>query len=440
MTLSYDSLNRPVEDAQTYDGNTRTAMNEQFTSYPATQFAFPEGRQITNVFDPLYRRMQVGETGGSAIANWEFFGPGRVAEVKLAAAGNGLTRQTNLNNARTRSAIQSGQTTPGWGDQSSDRLGYDAAGRMTTKRYLAGGISSSTNAYYTPSAVMGQTTQYDKSSNKLFERELHADERSHLYEPFDNNGNPLGGYDSVDRLRQYQRGTLASGGGRRFQRRSRCPAPTRSRSYELDGLGNWRRTEFDPVGGTDTTEVRQHNGLNQITSIKDGADAKIPFSYDGATGASNGNLANDGVRSYQWDALNRLKVVTRVSDSQTIAEYTYDALGRRIRKVVSNGGLSGDIPDGTTDYLYHSGVAQCIEERDGDDDPTKQYVWGIYIDEIHPDQDAGLDHDRLRAIQKRPTPPALITPCRTRCTGPRRWPIPAARSSKPTTGTPTATR
>ena len=69
------ALSRVIEDTQTFDGNTRAAVNEKFTSYPATQFAFPEGRQITNVFDPLYRRMQVGETGGSAIANWEFFRP-----------------------------------------------------------------------------------------------------------------------------------------------------------------------------------------------------------------------------------------------------------------------------------------------------------------------------------------------------------------------------
>lgn len=67
------------------------------------------------------------------IAQWWFFGPGRVAELKL---GNGLYC-TQMNNARTNSAVQSpSSANPAWGDVSSDRLGYDGAGRMITKRYL----------------------------------------------------------------------------------------------------------------------------------------------------------------------------------------------------------------------------------------------------------------------------------------------------------------
>jgi hypothetical protein len=62
---------------------------------------------------------------------------------------------------------------------------------------------------------------------------------------------------------------------------------------------------------------------------------------------------------------------------------SYDAMGRRIRKVVSNDGLSGNIPNGTTDYIYQG--VQCIEERidvDTFDTPVRQYVWGRYIDEL----------------------------------------------------------
>src|SRR5262249_50673766 len=157
VELVYDSLGRVVEDKQTFDGNTRVAVNEKFTSYPATQFKFPNGRQISNVHDPLYRRTQVGETGGAAIANWAFFGPSRLAEVKLAAnSGGNYLYCSYMNNDRTRSAIQPGQTTPAWGNQSSDRLGYDGAGRLITKRYLLSDLDD--NAYGSTSAVMGQTT------------------------------------------------------------------------------------------------------------------------------------------------------------------------------------------------------------------------------------------------------------------------------------------
>ena len=88
-----------------------------------------------------------------------------------------------------------------------------------------------------------------------------------------------------------------------------------------------------------------------------------------------------------WDALNRVVQVDRLSDSATIGAYFYDALNRRIRKVVSNGGLSGTIPDGTTDCIYLDW--RCLEDRNPDggeesstDTPIIQYLWGIYLDEL----------------------------------------------------------
>jgi len=83
-----------------------------------------------------------------------------------------------------------------------------------------------------------------------------------------------------------------------------------------------------------------------------------------------------------YDAFNRLIQVKRKSTNLVIAVYTYDSAGRRIRKVITNGGLSGSITNGTTDYLYKTGKTQCVEERDVSDAPSKQYVWGMYIDEL----------------------------------------------------------
>ena len=92
-------------------------------------------------------------------------------------------------------------------DAGPDRLGYDGAGRPIAKRYLTGGIGD--GVYADTTAVVGFTTEYDLASNKFYERELHAESRSHLYEPFAG-GVPQGGYDSLDRLRQYKRGVPMS--------------------------------------------------------------------------------------------------------------------------------------------------------------------------------------------------------------------------------------
>jgi RHS repeat-associated protein len=387
VTSVYDSLNRLLEESQVYGGNTRNVTNTAFVSAPATGFEFPNNRQLANTYDLLYRRALVQDVTNSVnVAAWQFFGPSRVAEVTL---GNGLICSW-LNNARTNSAVQPAVANPAWGNQSSDRLGYDGASRPITKRYLAGGINGSTGAYNNSSAVVGFTTEYDPSSNKYYERHLHCEERSHLYEPF-SNGVPTGGYDSLNRLRQYQRGTLTSNdgfegnGGGSISAPITLPNTDMQRTYDLDSLGNWRRSMFTPEGGSQQTEIRQHNGLNEITRIQNGA-SQTNLSYDGLPGASNGNLANDGTRSYKWDALNRLLQVNRVSDGSIIGQYVYDALNRRIRKTVSNGGLSGTIPNGTTDCLY-SGW-RCVEERNpfggggSTDTPTMQYIWGIYLDEL----------------------------------------------------------
>jgi hypothetical protein len=345
-----------------------------------TTFTFPNNRQTSNTYDDLYRRTLVEETsGGADIASWQFFGPSRVSEVVL---GNGLI-QTCMNNARTHSAVQESVPNPAWGSPSSDRLGYDGAGRMVAKRFLAGGINGTTHAYMDTTPVVGFTTAFDKSSNKFYERELHAESRSRLYQPFDATGAVEGGYDSIDRLRQYQRGVLSSTGGSgglgggSVTTPITLPNTDSFRGYDLDGLGNWHTTDYTPVGSPgSTTDLRQHNKLNQITTRKIDADPKIAFTYD-----LNGNLADDGVRLYTWDALNRLKEVRRQSDNALIGQYTYDARGFRVRKVISNGGLSGTIPNGTTDFIYNSGW-QCVEERDATNNPTKQYIWGIYIDEL----------------------------------------------------------
>ncbi len=91
-----DSLSRTLEDEQTYGGNTRYTTHDAFTSVVISDLTYPNDRQTANVYDALYRRTSVGDTGGSTIASWQFYGPNRVAEVVFA---NGPAC-TFMNNAR----------------------------------------------------------------------------------------------------------------------------------------------------------------------------------------------------------------------------------------------------------------------------------------------------------------------------------------------------
>ncbi len=210
--------------------------------------------------------------------------------------------------------------------------------------------------------------------------------------------------DSANRLRQYQRGVLSStivpyraGPGASITTPISLPGTDQTRTYGLDGLGNWKSTNWTLVGSggstTSTAEVRQNNYVNEITSVRDTTDGTAtttPFTYDYGNNANqaqgNGNLTNDGIRTYQWDAFNRLIQVGKVSGSVAdVATYVYDALGRRIQKTIANlsggnGGLTGDIPAGTTSYLYDG--QQIVETRDASDAPIAGYFWGQYIDEL----------------------------------------------------------
>ncbi len=174
-------------------------------------------------------------------------------------------------------------------------------------------------------------------------------------------------------------GTTTRSGGGSIATPITLPNTDQSRNYTLDGLGNWKTGAFTPVGGNSTTDQRNHNYVNEITQRTLAGGSAIIFQYDGATGASNGNLKNDGTLIYSYDALNRPIQINRVSDGLIIATYLYDATNRRVRKTISNDGLKGNIPNGATDYIYLG--RHVMEERNSVDAPIRQYVWGTYIDE-----------------------------------------------------------
>jgi len=395
----YDSLNRVLEEEQIYSSITCYATHTSWTSLVATHVTYPSSDiTISNGYDPLYRRNSL--SGISAIngtldtVDWQFFGPQRIVETNY---GSGSLIATQMNNARTHSAVQPSVPLPPWGNISSDELGYDGAGRTITKRYLTGGIDGTTYAYTDTTSLVGFTTGFDRASNKLYERHLHAESRSHLYQPFNADGSAAVGYDSANRLLQYKRGILSSAtipyrvnAGASIATPITLPGADQTRGYGLDGLGNWKTTNYTLVdsggGTTSTAEVRQHNYVNEITSLKDttgGIPTTTKFEYI----YGRGNLVNDGVLTYQWDLFNNLIQVGNASTSAVLATYVYDAFGRRIQKTINDlgdglGGLTGDIPAGTTSYYYDG--QQIIESRDsGTPDAWGQiYFWGQYIDEL----------------------------------------------------------
>ena len=193
-------------------------------------------------------------------------------------------------------------------DGGENNIGYDGLRRQTALRHLRSDNSR----------LVGFAHTYDRANNKLTEEKLHAASDSELYR-----------YDSPYRLVQFERGTLNAS-----KDTIKVPSPNvpQHGTWNLDGAGNW--TSVDG-------EVRKHSSFNEITSRHAGG-TPVTLAYD-----DNGNLTDDGAKNFEWDFQNRLRQVRRKADGQIIAHYTYDAVGRRVRKIVSNSGTL----NGATFYL-----------------------------------------------------------------------------------------
>jgi RHS repeat-associated protein len=99
-------------------------------------------------------------------------------------------------------------------------------------------------------------------------------------------------------------------------------------SYDYDRFGN--RWHQNVTAGTGPMSSLGFDANNHITSGSG-------VSYDAA-----GNVTNDGVHSYTYDAENRIVAV----DSGATASYVYNAEGLRVRKTTASGSV---------DYLYDLG-------------------------------------------------------------------------------------
>lgn len=328
VTYVYDSLGRLIEELQ----NGKAISGDWFAGEQRSGLTYPNDRKIALTFDHLDRLKTINDIGAATnIVRYDYIGPGRVLERQLQ---NG-TRLTYLDNNGTTDT------------------GYDPIKRPIELRHLRADNS----------VIIGFTHAYDREDNKRNEKKLHQPANSELYS-----------YDSVYRVVDFQRGQLNPAGD------GIVGPPRRTQAWELDGLGNWKENVENG-----TLENRTPNQMNEYVTV-----GSASLFHD-----DNGNLTNDGVRGYRWDYKNRLRQVCLLDPndldgadniagttddcqapaSLQIATYSYDAVNRRIRKVVTN---SGSL-NGTTDFFYDGW--RVIEEHNGADVIIQQYVYGQYLDE-----------------------------------------------------------
>ncbi len=331
VTFAYDSLSRVIEETQQIGNLPVQATSSAYEADTRVSVTYPNGRKLEFTFDGLDRIKTIKDEGEAlALVEYDYIGAGRVLERRSPTNG---TRMTYLNDA---------------GDTD---IGYDGLRRTVTLRHLEDDDT----------LIVGFEYGYDRMNNRTFQRKLHDLANSELYE-----------YDSVYRLINFERGELNAQG-------DAITTPStnvnQGQEWDLDGVGNWDESTIFDESGNPIVDDREHSSFNELTT-QEGATLR----YD-----DNGNLVEDAEYTYQYDSRNRLRIATRKADG-VVAEYFYDARGRRIRKEVTNSGAN----DGVTDFYYDG--QRVVEERDENNVLTQQYVYGNYIDEVVV-MDRNLDGD-----------------------------------------------
>jgi RHS repeat-associated protein len=105
-------------------------------------------------------------------------------------------------------------------------------------------------------------------------------------------------------------------------------------------------------------QTASYNNLNQLTDL-----SGQTLTYD-----ANGNLLSDGVRSFAWDAENRLVGITYPGQAGKQTAFTYDGLGRRVAITSTPAGGGSAI---TTSYLW-CGMRLC-QARDASNSLAREY-------------------------------------------------------------------
>jgi RHS repeat-associated protein len=132
--------------------------------------------------------------------------------------------------------------------------------------------------------------------------------------------------------------------------------------YNMDDDGNRTSVVTTVYQQSPTTVSYTDNNLNQYTAVGSASP-----SYD-----ANGNQTDNGTHTFKYNYKNLICEVRTTSGNALVANYYYDALGRRIEKVVAGG---------ITERYVYSGL-ETVCTYDGSNSWKQDFVFGQGIDEV----------------------------------------------------------
>jgi len=193
---------------------------------------------------------------------------------------------------------------------------------------------------------------YDRLGHRISEQRLHEPK----IDPPGTYRTRAIGYDLLDRVTSWREGFLGQNpiAPTVTDPPAQVPTPGDGESWTLDPTGNWTAHAPDLTLPADTYTPNQLNQYSELRIDGDPGQSKA-LTFDWL-----GQLRSDERRQqrYVWDAFGRL---TKVLDwaGNPIVTYRFDALNRRVEKVVSPSRALYD--EGVVRYIYDG--LRMIEER-----------------------------------------------------------------------------
>ncbi len=350
MQNVYNAFQQLATQYQEHGGavNTSTTPSVQYgyadgsaNTVRPTSLTYPSGRVLNTIYnsgddDALSRVSGLGDSSYSPLVAYTYLGLGSFVQLTYPQPGVTWTLIT-------------GAGIDPYG-------GLDQFGRVINNLWENSSGAALDEIQYT----------YDQASNRTSRKNVVAES---LGAQFDE----LYGYDGMQRLKSFNRGTLVEAGGQ-------LSALSLRQNWQLDATGNWTGFQnFDQTGATPALDQqRTSDTFNEITEISATVGATwVTPEYD-----RNGNMivmpqpaAPTSSFSATYDAWNRL-ISLSLLDGASAAQYAYDGQNWQI--------YSSD--NAFTNFeQYYSASWQLLEKQGvGPGDlTTYQFAWGLrYIDDL----------------------------------------------------------
>lgn len=330
MGFVYDALSRLTQ--KTYPNNTADSFTYDANGNMLT--ANNADAQVSFTYDPVGRMLS--ETLNGKTTSYAYNTRQRTL-TKTYPSGRTIVEEYDLRQRMT-GIKENNNYFVTLAYNANDFLTQRAYGNGTTTTFVYNALNQLTQLTDNPNIANVQMT-YDAVGNMLSKKDLLRPNKSEVY-----------GYDALNRLMSFKQGEISTG--------VEIPNPLKQVQYAMDALGNRTTVTTNGVATQYTA-----NNMNAYTALTGGQN--MTPQYD-----DNGNMTSDGTHTYQYNYNNRL---VSVDNGQT-ATYKYDALNRRIQKVVVE-------PVETTINYYYSGD-QAIEERDANNAVQATYIFGISVDDV----------------------------------------------------------